>query len=522
MLDALNQLWFGFGVALTWDNLLYCLIGAALGTLVGILPGIGPVTAIALLLPLSFHMPAAGAIIMLAGIYYGATHAGSTTAIMLNMPGEPAAVVICFDGFPMAKKGRAGAALAMAALSSFAAGCVCVLIIAFFSPALGRMALQFGPAEYTSVIILALVSVSVLAGKSTLNTMGMAVLGMALGTVGTDVSSGTTRFTLGALELQEGINFIPVALALFALVDIAFTLGAPEAKVRIKTKLRDLMPTLADIKACIMPVVRGTTIGSAFGILPGTGPLISSFAAYAVEKKLAKDPSRFGQGAIEGVAAPEAAANAAAFTHFIPMLALGIPAGATMALLFGALLIQGVTPGPQMMVQHPAIFWGLIASMWLGNAMLLILNLPLVGVWIKMLETPYRLLYPVILIFCMIGIFSERGLPFDIYICAAVLLGGWVLQRLDCSPAPLVLGIILGPILEENLSRAMQLAKGDPSVFVTQPISAFFLALTVVTVVLFTVSNTRRRRAELAAARAPGAAARDDGGDGPGELRQAP
>ena len=434
MFEALNNLWYGFSIALTGENLLYCWLGAVLGTLVGVLPGIGPVTAIALLLPLTFKMSATGAIIMLAGIYYGASHAGSTTAIMLNMPGEPAAVVICFDGYPMAKQGRAGPALCMAALASFFAGCVCILVITFFAPVLGRAALKFGAPEYTTAILLALCGVSVLARKSVMNTMGMAVIGLLLGTIGTDVNSGVVRFTAGDMHLSEGINFVPVALALFALVDIAFTLGSPETKMSAKAAFKDLMPTWQDTKTCFMPMLRGTMLGGALGIMPGTGPLMASFAAYAVEKKVAKDPSRFGQGAIEGVAAPEAAANAAAFTHFIPMLSLGIPAGATMALLLGALMIQGIAPGPQLITQHPDLFWGLIASMWVGNLMLLVLNLPLVGVWIKMLETPYRFIFPLIVIFCMIGIYSERSEPFDIYLCAAILVVGWVLESLDCSP----------------------------------------------------------------------------------------
>ena len=494
MLEALNNLWYGFSVALSWDNLLYCWLGALLGTLVGVLPGIGTVTAIALLLPLTFKMSATGAIIMLSGIYYGATHAESTTAIMLNMPaGHPAAVVICFDGYPMAKKGRAGPALCMAALSSFFAGCICILAITFFAPTLGHAALSFGAPEYATAIILALAGVSVLARKSVMNTMAMAVLGLALGTVGTDINSGFIRFTMGDLRLNEGINFVPVTLALFALVDITFTLGGQETKMPAKAMLKDLVPTWADIKTCFMPVLRGTFLGGVLGIMPGTGPLMASFASYALEKKLAKEPSRFGQGAIEGVAAPEAAANASAFTHFIPMLSLGIPAGAVMALLLGALLIQGIQPGPQLVTQHPDLFWGLIASMWIGNLMLLVLNLPLVGVWIKLLETPYRLIYPMIVIFCMIGVYSERGEPFDILICAAVLAVGWVLESLDCSPAPLVLGMILGPILEENFRRSLLLSRGDPTVFLTRPISLVFLVLTAIVIILFTVPAFARK-----------------------------
>ena len=494
MIEAWNNLMYGFGVALTWENLLYSWMGALLGTFVGVMPGIGVVTAIALLLPLTFKMSAIGAVIMLAGIYYGATHAESTSAIMLNMPaGHPAAIVICFDGYPMAKQGRAGPALAAAALSSFFAGCVCILVIAFFASALGEAAIGFGAPEYTSVIILALTGISVLGRKSMLTTMGMAVIGLLLGTVGMDINSGVTRFAMGDIRLNEGIHFVPVALALFALVDITFTLGSPENKMPAKAKFKDLMPTWTDIKTCFMPVVRGTALGGALGVMPGTGPLMASFASYAMEKKLAKDPSRFGNGAIEGVAAPEASANAAAFTHFIPMLSLGIPAGTAMALMLGALLIHGVAPGPQLITQHPDIFWGLIASMWIGNLMLLVLNLPLVGVWIKMLETPYRIIYPAIVVFCMIGIYSERLEPFGILICGAFVVIGWVLESLDCSPAPLVLAMILGPMLEENFRRSLLLSRGDPLIFFERPVSLGFLMLTLALIILFTLPAMRRK-----------------------------
>jgi TctA family transporter len=494
MIESLHSLAYGFSVALTLDNLLFCFAGALLGTLVAVLPGIGPVTTVALLLPLTFKMPVTSAMIMLAGIYYGASHAGSTTAIMLNMPGgEPAGIVICFDGYPMARQGRAGPALCMAALASFFAGCICIMVITFFSPALGRVALEFGAPEYTSVIVMALVGVSVLGGHSTLNTMGMAVIGLALGTVGTDINSGVIRFTLGDIRLQEGINFVPVAISLFALVNICFTLGAETPRMTVRTKLRELVPTWQDLKACINPILRGTALGGALGVLPGTGPLIASFASYAVEKKVARDPNRFGKGAVEGVAAPEAAANASVYTHFIPMLSLGIPAGAVNALMLGALLVQGVSPGPQLMAQHPDLFWGLIASMWIGNIMLLVLNLPLVGIWIKLLETPYRFLYPFIIVFCLIGVYSGRYETFDIMMCAVVVAVGFVLETLDCGPGPLILGMVLGPILEENLRRSMVMSRGDPSIFLTRPISAVFLALAVIIVLVFTLPALRRK-----------------------------
>jgi TctA family transporter len=492
-MQALQNLSYGFETALSPFNLGFCLIGALLGTVVGVLPGIGPVTAIALLLPITFKISATSAIIMLAGIYYGANHAASTTAIMLNMPGEPAAIVICFDGHPMAKQGRAGPALCMAALASFFAGCIAILIITLFSPPLADAALRFQGPEYTAAVLLALVGVSALSRRNILRTLSMAVLGLALGTIGTDVSTGTTRFTFDEPRLSEGVSFIPVAMGLFAFVDICFALGSPEKKASIQTRVRDLLPTWADIRRCISPVIRGTALGGAFGILPGTGPLISSFAAYALEKKLSRHPERFGEGAIEGVAAPEAAANAAAFTHFIPMLTLGIPAGATMALMLGALMIQGIPPGPQIMTGHPDLFWGLIASMWIGNLMLLVLNLPLVGVWIKLLQTPYRLLYPAIVLFCLIGIYSERYETFDIMLCAVVVFVGFWLQKLDCEPGPLIVGLVLGPVLEENLRRALIVSRGNPSVFLTRPISLSLLILAALILAVFTLPALRRK-----------------------------
>jgi len=379
-MEHLTELAAGFAVAMTLQNLLYCLVGALLGTLVGILPGISPVVAIAMLLPLTFQVPPLSALIMLAGIYYGASHAGSTTAIMLNMPGEPSAVVICFDGYPMAQQGRAGPALAIAALSSLFAGCACILIIAFLSPPLARIALAFQAPEYTVTVVLALVGVSVLSNEALAKTLGMAALGILIGTIGTDVTSGADRFTFGDSRLAEGVSFVAIAIGLFAFAEVCTMLGTKEPRANVLTRLRDLMPSWADIRRSSMPTVRGTAIGVPLGILPGGGPLIASVCSYAVEKKIAKDPSRFGNGAVEGVAAPEAAANSAAFTSFIPMLALGIPASTAMALMLGGLLIQGVQPGPTLMTKHPDIFWGLVASMWIGNLMLLVLNLPLVGV----------------------------------------------------------------------------------------------------------------------------------------------
>jgi TctA family transporter len=491
-MEALNNLMHGFSVALTPANLFYCWIGAVLGTLVGVLPGINVLIAFSILLPVTFHMDPTAAIVMLSGVYYGAHHSLATTSIMLNMPGEPSAIVICFDGYPMAKQGRAGPALAIAALSSFFAGCVGIFVITFFAPFLADASLWFQAPEYTTVCILALVGASVVTSKSKLNSLGMACIGLILGTIGTDLHTGVSRFTFDDLRLDQGLDFVPLAAALFAFTEIAFRLGSHEVQQQIKTTVREVIPRWADIKAAFFPTVRGTAVGAAMGILPGTGPFIASYSAYALETKLAKDPSRFGQGAIEGVAAPEAANNASAFTHFIPMLTLGIPAGAVFAMLMGSLQVQGIQPGPDIMTKHPDLFWGLIASMWLGNLMLLVLNLPLIGVWIKLLETPYRFIYPTILLFSCIGCYAVNSETFDIRIAAVALLAGYVLEKLDCSPGPLIIAMILGPILEENLRRAMLISRGDPTVFIRRPISAVFLLLTATLIVTYVLPALRR------------------------------
>lgn len=489
---TLHLLAHGFDVALTPENLIYCLVGAALGTLVGVLPGLSPVTTIAMLLPITFKIPAVASLIMLTGIYYGAHHAGSTTAIMMNMPGEPTSVVICLDGHPMAKQGRAGPALCIAALASFFAGCVGVAIIALFSPPLAVVAQSFGPVEYASMIVMALVAVSVITSEDAVTTISMAVLGLLLGTVGTDISTGLMRFTLGFHQLDDGLNFVAVAVGLFALAQITHNLGAKTTRV-IAGKVTGLIPTRPDLKASWGPIWRGTALGSAVGIFPGTGPLIASFAAYSMERRLAKDPSRFGQGAIEGVAGPEASNNASTFTHFIPMLTLGIPAGAPMALMLAALMIQGITAGPQLMTQHADLFWGVIASMFIGNAMLLVLNLPLVGVWIRLLAVPYRFLYPLVLVCCSVGVYSVNNSTFDVLFAAGVSLIGFLFVRLGCSPAPLILGLILEPMLEENFRRALLISRGDAWVFVTRPISLGILMATVALLVIFCAPALRRK-----------------------------
>lgn len=483
----------GFHVALTPQNLLYCVVGATLGTMVGILPGLGPLTTIAMLLPLTFKMPAVSALIMLSGIYYGAHHAASTTAIMLNMPGEPTSVVICFDGHPMARQGRAGPALCIAALSSFFAGCVAVLIIALFSPLLARIALDFSAPEYTSMMILALVSSATLSDGPLLNSLAMMVLGLLLGTVGTDINTNMRRFTFGLPNLADGLDFVVVAVGLFAVAEIVSRLQRRHLPTEPLDKVRGLLPRREDLAATWKPILRGTALGGALGILPGTGPLISSFASYGLERSLSRDPSRFGHGAIEGVAGPEAANNAAALTHFIPMLTLGIPAGAANALMLGALILQGITPGPGVITDHADLFWGVVASMWIGNAMLLVLNLPLVGLWIRMLRMPYRFLFPGIIVFSCIGVYSLADSPLDVMLAAGFGVIGYLLTALGCRPAPLILGLVIGPLLEENLRRSLLLSRGDPTILVTHPISAAFLLMTVAILVVQLVRGAPRK-----------------------------
>jgi putative tricarboxylic transport membrane protein len=499
-MDILHNLSTGFAVALTPTNFMYCWIGATLGTLVGVLPGLGPITTIAMLLPITFKMPAVASLIMLSGIYYGAHHAGSTTAIMLNMPGEPTSVVICLDGHPMARQGRAGVALCISALGSFFAGCVAVIVIALFSPMLAEAALSFGSAEYAAMIVLALVAVSVISSASTLTTISMAVLGLLLGTIGTDLDSGVQRFTFGISNIADGISFVALAVGLFAYAHIMALLGQPDAHSRVAGKVSSLLPTRKDLAAAWKPMLRGTGLGALIGIFPGTGPLVASFASYSMEKKMAKDPSRFGHGAIEGVAGPESSNNAAALTHFIPMMTLGIPAGPANALMLAALTVQGIAAGPDLINKHEDLFWGVIASMWIGNLMLLVLNLPLIGIWIRLLAIPYRFLYPVVLICCCIGIYSVATASGDVSMSAIIGLLGLLFFRLGCPPAPLVLGFILSPVLEENFRRAMLLARGDISTFVTRPISLTILLASVALLVAFATPAARRRSLGMAAA----------------------
>jgi TctA family transporter len=493
MSELFDPLLLGFSVALTPANLFWCLLGALLGTLIGVLPGIGPVATIAMLLPITFQLEPVGALIMLAGIYYGAQYGGSTTAILVNMPGESSSVVTCLDGFAMARRGRAGAALAVAALGSFFAGTVATLVVAVASPAMVEFAMLFGAAEYFSLMAFGLVAAIVLAHGSVAKAVAMTVLGLLLGLCGTDVNSGTQRFTFGIPELSDGIGFVPLAMGLFAIAEIAVQLEKHFVRDAM-ARMGRLWPTREEAKEAFPAVLRGTAVGSVLGVLPGGGALLAAFAAYTLEKRIAKDPSRFGKGAVAGVAAPEAANNAGAQTSFIPMLALGIPPNAVMALMIGAMAIHGIVPGPQVMTREPGLFWGLVASMWVGNLMLVVINLPLVGIWVRLLRVPYRLLYPAILVFCCIGVYALNNSVFEVYLTLAFGVLGYLFAKLGCEPAPLLLGFILGPMMEENLRRAMRLSRGDPAIFVERPISAVLLAMAVVLLVAVLAPSLRRLR----------------------------
>jgi putative tricarboxylic transport membrane protein len=496
-LDTLSHLAFGLGVALTWQNIAYCFAGCLLGTLVGVLPGVGPVTTVAMLLPFTFGLGPAPALIMLAGIYYGAQYGGSTTAILVNIPGESSSVVTTIDGYQMARNGRAGPALGIAAIGSFIAGCFATLVIAYFAPPLAEVALQFAPADYFSLMVLGLVASVVLARGSLIRAIAMVCLGILLGVIGTDVNSGTVRFGFGRPELTDGIGFVALAMAFFGVTDVLLNLEQDEEHDVFAARIGRIMPSIEELKLCAPTIARGTVLGSILGILPGGGALLASFAAYMLEKKIAKPPRSFGSGDIRGVAAPESANNAGAQTSFIPMLTLGVPSNPTMAMMIGALMIQGITPGPGVMNERPDLFWGLIASMWVGNVMLLVLNLPLVGLWIRLLAIPYRLLYPAIFVFCCIGAYSVNNEIFDVYTVALLAGVGYVLLKLDCEPAPMVLGFVLGPMLEENLRRAMMLSFGDPSVFVTRPLSAACLVAAVLALVVLALPALREKREEV-------------------------
>ena len=498
-MDLITNLSIGFGVAFTAQNLVYAFVGCLLGTLIGVLPGIGPVATIAMLLPATYALPPVAALIMLAGIYYGAQYGGSTTAILVNLPGESSSVVTVIDGYQMARKGRAGPALAAAGLGSFFAGCVGTLILAAFAPPLTELAFKFGPAEYFSLMILGLIGAVVLASGSLLKAITMILFGLALGLVGTDVNSGVARYSFDIPELTDGIGFIAIAMGVFGYGEIIANLAVPSDQREVFTaKVKGLWPTKQDFKDMTPAVLRGTALGSSLGILPGGGALLSAFAAYTIEKKikLKQGEVPFGQGNIRGVAGPESANNAGAQTSFIPLLTLGIPPNAVMALMVGAMTIHNIQPGPQVMTSNPELFWGLIASMWIGNLMLIILNLPMIGLWIKLLTIPYKWLFPAIVLFCAVGVYSENNNTFDIWMVAIFGIVGYGFLKLKCEPAPLLLGFILGPMMEENLRRALLLSRGDWSVFVMRPLSAGLLAVALVLLVIVLLPSVKAKREE--------------------------
>jgi TctA family transporter len=493
-MDILGHLALGLSVAITPINLAYAFVGVLVGTLIGVLPGIGPVATIAMLLPTTYGLPPVTALIMLAGIYYGASFGGSTTAILVNLPGEMSSVVTVLDGHKMARQGRAGPALCIAALGSFFAGTVATVVIAAFAPPLAELALKFDAAEYFALMVLGLVSAVAIAGGSVLKAVLMTILGLLLGLVGTDVNTGVSRFAFGVPELIDGIGFVAMTMGLFAFGEIAVNLEHGERRHLIAERISGLWIKWAEFKQAFPAVLRGTGIGSLLGVLPGGGATLSAFASYTVEKRWAKDPSRFGNGAIEGVAGPESANNAGAQTSFIPMLTLGIPSNAVMALMVGALIVHNIQPGPQVMTSNPDLFWGLIVSMWIGNLFLVILNLPLIGIWVRLLSVPYRLLFPLILLACSIGAFSANNNMFDVWVAVAFGVLGYVFLKLGCEPAPLLLGYILGPMLEENLRRALVLSRGDYTVFLTRPLSLAMLVVAAVLLVLIAAPAIRKTR----------------------------
>jgi putative tricarboxylic transport membrane protein len=496
-MDTLANLALGFQTAMSLSNLLYCLIGVFLGTAVGVLPGIGPIATIAMLLPITFGLPPVSALIMLSGIYYGAQYGGSTTAILINLPGESSSVVTALDGYRMARQGKAGLALATAAIGSFIAGTVATVLVALFAPPLAEVALRFGPAEYFSLMVCGLIAAVVLARGSLIKAIAMVVLGLLLGLVGTDVNSGARRFNFGTTELADGIEFVALSMGIYGIAEVVYNLEKKQETRVVSGALGRVWPTFADLRYCAGSILRGTGLGALLGVLPGGGALLAAFAAYTLEKNVARPPRRFGHGDIRGVAAPESANNGGAQTSFIPMRTVGIPGNPTMAMMIGALMIHGIAPGPRVMTDRPGLFWGLIASMWLGNLMLVVLNLPMVGVWVRLLRVPYRLLYPAIIVFCCIGVYAVNNKPFDAVVMAFFAIFGYLALKLDCEPAPLILGFVLGPMMEENLRRALLISRGDPMVFVQEPISLAFLIVAAGLLLVIAAPAIRVKREEV-------------------------
>jgi len=477
-METLDGLLLGLKAALVPQTLLYCFIGVFLGTLIGVLPGIGALAAISLLLPITYYIEPTAAIVMLAGVYYGAQYGGSTASILLNLPGTPSSVVACLDGYPMAKEGRAGVALFMVTIASFIGSMLGIVVLVLFAPSIAEFGLKFGAAEYFSMMVLGLVAASTLASGSPVKGLAMVVLGLLIGTIGVDVNSGQSRFDFGILQLMDGVNLVALAMGIFGVSEIiASVLQARDGVVAKKITMRSMVPRRQELRDSAIPMLRGTGVGGFFGALPGTGASIASFMSYALEKRVAKDPSRFGKGAIEGLTAPEAANNAAAQTAFVPTLSLGIPGDAVMALMLGALIMHGIQPGPRLMTEQPELFWGLIVSFGIGNVMLLILNIPMIGLWVAILKIPYRMLYPAILVFIGLGVYSVNSNTFDILMVAVIGLMGYGMMVMRFEAAPLLLGFVLGPLMEENLRRALLISRGQMSTFIDRPISATLLAL---------------------------------------------
>lgn len=495
-MELLYNLALGFDTALTLQNLFYAFIGCLFGTLVGVLPGIGSLATIAMLLPFTFGLPPVTGLIMLSGIYYGAQYGGSTTAILVNLPGETSSVVSCIDGHQMARNGRAGVALGVAALSSFFAGCVATLLIAAFAAPLASVAFKFGPAENFSLMVVGLVGAVVLASGSLIKAIAMTVTGLLLGLAGTDINTGVARFSFQVPQLTEGLSVVALSMGMFGLAEIMLNLEKQQTREAITVKLRHLWPSKADLKRMVPSVIRGTTIGSVLGLLPGGGAALASFIAYSVEKKTSKHNAEFGKGAIEGLAGPESANNAAAQTCFIPLLTLGIPSNAVMALMMGAMIVHNIQPSPMIISKEPGLFWGLIASMWIGNLILVILNMPLIGIWVQLLRLPYRYLYSAILVFCCIGVYSVQNTTFDVMEMAAFGVIGYLFVKLGCEPAPLLMGFVLSPLMEESFRRALLISNGDPTVFVQSPIALGLLTLAFILVLAVALPAIKRKREE--------------------------
>ena len=491
-MDFLTHLGMGFGIAFTPFNIMMAVAGVLVGILIGALPGVGPPSGVAMLLPLTFGMDPTSGIIMLAALYAGTMYGGTITAVLINTPGESASVVTCLDGYQMALQGRAGPALGIAALGSFFAGSMATLLIALAAPPLAAIALQFGPAEYFSLMVCGLIAAVVLARGSPVKAIAMVVLGLLLGLVGTDINSGIRRFNFGMTGLADGIEFVALSMAIYGIAEVVYNLEKQRAASVVSAAVGRVWPSLADLRHCTGAILRGTSLGAILGVLPGGGALLAAFAAYTLEKNVARPPRRFGHGDIRGVAAPESANNAGAQTSFIPMLTLGIPGNPTMAMMIGALMIHGIAPGPRVMTDRPGLFWGLIASMWLGNLMLVVLNLPMVGVWVRLLQVPYRLLFPIIMTMMGIGIYSLNTSGVDVLLMAFFGFVGYILVKLGCSFPPLILAMVLGPLMEENLRRSLQLSDGDPAIFFTRPISAGFMIATAILLLLFILPALRR------------------------------